>query len=135
MNTLSKIFGLIVLILIISGAYLFITDYFSPKWSVNEETFVAAGDTKIFSFDIKPGENLEIEYKANSLLEIRLVDQPNYEIRQNGGFYKYQELPSLSTDGKILFEAPHGGKWYLILYNRTDRYADININVRIVSNR
>lgn len=134
MNTLSKIFGLIVIILIISGAYLFVTDYFSPKWSVREETFVAAGDTKIFAFDLKPGDSLEIEYKANSLLEIRLVDQPNYELRQNEGFYKYDELPSLSTDGTILWEATHGGKWYLILYNRTDRYADISLNVRIVNN-
>lgn len=134
MNNLSKVFGIIILVLVISGAYLFLTDYFSPKWSVKEETFVAAGDTKIFTFDLKPGEDLEIEYKANSLLEIRLVDQPNYELRQNDGFYKYEELPSLSTDGKIFWEAPHGGKWYLILYNRTDRYADINLNVRIVSN-
>ena len=134
MNTLSKIFGLIILILIISTAYLFLTDYFAPKWSVKEETFVAAGDTKIYTFDLKPGEDLEIEYKTNSLLEIRLVDQPNYEIRQKEGFYKYEELPSLSTDGKILWEASHGGNWYLILYNRTDRYADISLNVRIVNN-
>lgn len=133
MNTLSKIFGLIIFILIISGTYLALTDYFSPKWAVNEETFVAAGDTKFFTFDLKPEENLEIEYKANSLLEIRLVDQPNYELRQKEGFYKYEELPSLSTDGKILWEPSHAGKWYLILYNRTDRYADISLNVRIIN--
>lgn len=133
MNNLSKIFGLIILILVILATYLVLTEYFGPKWSVKEETFVAAGDTKIFTFDLKTGENLEIDYKANSLLEIRIVDQPNYEIREEGGFYKYDELPSLSTDGVILWEASHGGRWYLILHNRTDRYADISLNVRITN--
>ncbi|KYC52606.1 MAG: hypothetical protein AMQ74_00673 [Candidatus Methanofastidiosum methylothiophilum] len=132
MSILSKIFGLIILVLIISGLYLFLTDFFSPKWSVKEETFVSAGDTKIYTFDLGPGEDLEIEYEANSLLEIRLVDQKNYEIWKEDGFYKYEEFPSLSSDGKIIWNAPHGGKWYLILHNRTDRYADINLNVKII---
>lgn len=134
MGILSKIFGLIILVLIISGLYLFLTSYLGPRWTVKEDTFVSAGDTKIYTFYLRPDEGLEIEYEANSLLEIRLVDQNNYEIWKKDGFYKYQEFPSLSSEGKIIWKAPHGGRWYLILHNRTDRYADINLSVRIIKN-
>ncbi|NMC61013.1 MAG: hypothetical protein GYA51_16775 [Candidatus Methanofastidiosa archaeon] len=132
MCVLSKIFGLIILIIIVSTIYLFFVGNLVPKWSVKEETFVAAGDTKIFTFDLDMREYLEIEYEASSLLEIRLMDQKNYEIRQQDGFYEYDELPSLSSDGKISWHPEHGGKWYLVLFNRTDRYADIKLNVKIM---
>jgi hypothetical protein len=52
MGVLSKIFGLIILIIIVSTIYLFFVGNLVPKWSVKEETFVAAGDTKIFTFDL-----------------------------------------------------------------------------------